>query len=452
LRNENTVPTFKDFLLSEYQNIAQAHFKSTENISTFFRYYVLIMSIPISVIGYLFMSSEGELNFLMTLGIYKLPLAIASLSLYVIGLGVFCFIVNLRMDVILYARVVNGIRKHFYDDWDEDVNTKLRLRVLPQSPQLPSYFEGSFAVVAMLVFSVINSGYGLLGSYILASSLLGAISSFSAMVILHLLIYFRYCEHRERAYIRSNILGIDIDGVLCEHRKQFCSLLRSNTGKILDPNQITVIPVHEHPDLDVTREDERKVMNDPKYWVDMDVFRGAAETIKKLKKTLKLSIYIFTWRGWPSVKDRNDLAKYRKEFSKHCGRPLVLKSMLYRIIPRMADPLKTITKKWLKKHGFLYDRFIFEKGNDFSSDPRGKFRNRFSIARKKKIRFFVEDDIEKATKLSYVCDVVFLFSHPYNEFHTNQPPRVGQLIQGLPSNVIRVRSWSEIYQEIRRLS
>ncbi len=409
------------------------------------------MSIPISVIGYLLVYSAGEPSFLETLGRYDIPVAIASLSLYAIGLGVFCFIVNLRMDVILYARAVNGIRKHFYDERDEDINTKLRHRVLPQSPQLPSYFEGSFALIAMLVFSVINSGYGLLGSYIFTYSLLGAISSYSAMVVLHLLVYFRYCEHRERAYIRSNILGIDIDGVLCEHRKQFCSLLRTNTGKRLEPNQIRIIPVHEHPGLGVTREDERKVFNDPKYWVNMNVFRDAAETIKKLKNTLKLSIYIFTWRGWPDIENRNDLAECRKEFSKHCGRPLILKSMLYRLMPRMT-PLKPITKEWLKKNHFLYKKFIFEKGNDFSSDPQGNFRNRFSIARKKKIRFFVEDDIEKATKLSYICDVVFLFSHPYNEFHPNQPPRVSQLIKGLPSNVIRVRSWSEIYQEIRRLS
>ena len=42
---------FEKFLLEEYSNIAQAHFKSIETISTFFRYYLLIMSIPLSAVA-----------------------------------------------------------------------------------------------------------------------------------------------------------------------------------------------------------------------------------------------------------------------------------------------------------------------------------------------------------------------------------------------------------------
>ena len=62
--------------------------------------------------------------------------------------------------------------------------------------------------------------------------------------------------------------------------------------------------------------------------------------------------------------------------------------------------------------------------------------------RKGKIRFFVEDDAEKAAKLAYVCDVVLLLDQPYNT--SPSAP--------LPGNVIRVRSWDEIYQKIRTLS
>jgi len=137
---------------------------------------------------------------------------------------------------------------------------------------------------------------------------------------------------------------------------------------------------------------------------------------------------------------------------KQCGH-LPLKDKLWKLINKSkTDPLRQITKEWLEKHNFLCRKLIFEKGNDYSSDPRGKFRNRFYLARKKKIRFFAEDDLEKAVKLSYICDLIFLFSHPYNEPDENLPIDINKLRENLPSNIIKVKNWTEIYQQIRRLS
>ena len=50
-----------EYLRGEYQNIAQAHFRTMEAISSFFRYYLLIMSAPIPVLA-LFISVSGELQ------------------------------------------------------------------------------------------------------------------------------------------------------------------------------------------------------------------------------------------------------------------------------------------------------------------------------------------------------------------------------------------------------
>jgi len=66
------------------------------------------------------------------------------------------------------------------------------------------------------------------------------------------------------------------------------------------------------------------------------------------------------------------------------------------------------------------------------------FRNRFYISRKKKIRFFVEDDADKANKLAYICDIVFLMRQPYDKN------------QKLPNNVVRVGSWDELYRQVRK--
>lgn len=62
---------FEDFLLAEYTNIVQAHFKSIETISSFFRYYLLIMSIPLTAAA-LIIKSSTTADFTLFLTQYKL--------------------------------------------------------------------------------------------------------------------------------------------------------------------------------------------------------------------------------------------------------------------------------------------------------------------------------------------------------------------------------------------
>jgi uncharacterized HAD superfamily protein len=106
-------------------------------------------------------------------------------------------------------------------------------------------------------------------------------------------------------------------------------------------------------------------------------------------------------------------------------------------------PMEQITKTWLRYNGFEYDKLIIEKASDTVADPQVHFVNRFYIARRKRIRFFVEDDLEKATKLAHICDVILLFDQPYNQ----NPER-----RQLPANMIRVKSWDEVFRQMRRLS
>lgn len=464
MANKTPKPRFEDFLLTEYSYIAEAHFKSIETISAFFRYYLLIMAIPISAIAFFFQIAPDRQQILSIAQQYQLPIFILLVCISLIGVGTFCYITNLRLDALLYARSVNGIRKFFYDGWNKDINLKLRTRGLPQSPQIPSYFEGGFFLPVVGVFGVMNTLYFSFAFYLLLKDYLYKLAILAFVyLILHYVIYWWYCRHRETSYLKSNILGVDIDGVLNKHREQFCKLLYQNTSKGVTPEQITMMPVHEHPDLDVTREDERQVFNDPKYWDTMPVIEDAADNVRKLRNIFKLNIFIFSHRPWPDDLDKERLLKTIKQFLQSCScfsvKNLLLKIILYLPILRKISfsfkvrPLKQITEEWLKKYRFEYDKFIFEKGNDYSSDPRGQFKNRFYIARGEKIRFFVDDDLDKAIKLSYICDVVFLFSHPYNEPNSNLPRHINELIiNDLPSNIIRVKNWTEIYQHIRRLS
>lgn len=485
--NYEASSNFKDFLLKEYSNIAQAHFTSIEAISKFFRYYLIIMSIPLSTIAIISKIGSNNKELLNISNQYKSPVAILLFSISIIGLGILGYIINLRLDVVLYARVVNGIRKYFYDKYHEDINLKLRYRVLPQSPQLPPYLEKSYFFPVVGVFSVMNSLYFLLGYWYLSTPIIFIrwwVIATLLFLIFHFLIYGWYAQHRKFAYLKSNILGIDIDGVLNRHREHFCKILEVKTGIQIEPDDIIVIPVHEWPTLQVTKDDEREVFNEPKYWVDMPVVKDAPNRIKSLKNIFKLKIYIFTYRPWPDRKEQDEQERDqearnkknqdysdKKEIEKliedvKCfnnnvtgwsPRLLLLKIGIALNIRKMIkrlkeEPLKIITKHWLNEKGIIYDKFIFEKGNDYSSDPRGEFNNRFYIARKKKIRFFVEDDFEKAIKLSYICDIVFLISHPYNEPSDKLPEDINQLRENLPSNILRVKDWNEIYRYIRRLS
>lgn len=449
---------FEEYLLYEYSNIAQAHFKSIETISTFFRYYLLIMSIPASAVAIVSQVTRDVDQLTTVVNQYRVLISIILFCISFVGLGVFCYIVNLRLDVILYARAVNGIRKFFYDGSDKDINLKLRMRALPQSPQLPSYSERSYFFPVVAVFGIMNSLYFSSAEYIFSKGLWLTFILTATFLCLHFLIYLCYSKHREIAYLKSSILGIDIDGVLNKHREHFCKLLKENAGKQISPEQILIMPVHEHTALNVSREDERKVFNDPRYWKDMPAMEDASNRIRTLRNVFELKVYIFTYRPWPDSQDKKELIEKVRLFCQQVRHfsflTILLKFLLVGcLVKRWKEkPLKEITKRWLKERGIDYDKFFFEKGNDYSSDPRGKFKNRFYVSRKNKTRFFVEDDFEKAVKLCYICDVVFLISHPYNEPQEGLPKEINASRSNLPSNIIRVKSWNEIYKNIRRLS
>lgn len=153
---ENT----KEYLLAEYAQIASSHFTTVQTISTFFRHYLLVMAIPGIAITYLFATPEIRL----TVAQYHLDVFYFSGTIFavvaIIGFLIFAYIVNLRLDAILYARTINGIRKSFYDSWAAPVSYKLRIRVLPQSTSAPSYVEPWYFSAVVAVFAVINSAYG----------------------------------------------------------------------------------------------------------------------------------------------------------------------------------------------------------------------------------------------------------------------------------------------------
>ena len=112
-----------------------------------------------------------------------------------------------------------------------------------------------------------------------------------------------------------------------------------------------------------------------------------------------------------------------------------------------------ITKYWLRQNDILFDSLLVEKGNENIVYARGRYENRFNYAKRKKIRFFVEDDWVKAIKLSYICDVVFLIDHPYNRTAEEDVSKHADssIIGKLPPNILRVESWNKLKKMITQL-
>jgi len=478
---------FNKYLLAEYENIAEAHFRTIAAISSFFRYYLLIAGLPVTLIGVLigFSPREDLPRILSSLG--TLTSGLFSV-ISIVGFFVLLYIINLRMDVLLYARTVNGIRKYYYDRFEFGIDAKLRMRVLPQSPFLPGYTEKSYFLPVVLSFALFNAFYlGLALTPVLGQSLGTMLATYVSLneisflawlgdvldhiplwaifgagfFLVHLGFYGWYSRYREHAYLKSYVLGVDVDGVLNRHRDHFCRLLKEITGKTLHPDQITTIPLHEDPHLGISREDENQVFNNPRYWIEMPSLDDAPDRLRRLRNMFKLKIHLFTYRPWPSgpeltistrkewvdaaskmLKDKplSPRGKWLRGLRSGAYKALTLARLKCRTWPFALEPIDVITITWLSENGFEYDELTIEQGSEDVSDPQGEFRNRFYISRKRKLRFFVEDDAEKASKLAYICDVVFLLDQPYN--------RDGPL----PRNIIRVSSWDEIYRWIRKLS
>jgi hypothetical protein len=295
------------FLLTEYDNIAAAHFKTLEMISEFIKHYLTIVAVPFTIIVLIFNIDYVKNAILQNLPV-TIVMPIISILFIVfgaIGLLILLHIQNLRWDSLLYARTVNGIRKYFYDhDHELSLSEKSRIRVLPQSPYFPQYREFSFFGPIVLAFAMFNTLYVYSGvlSWEYAKGNPNPFESWIAIIVsalffsLHIFLYLFLAQRRELSYLRSNTIGVDIDGVLNLHRDQFCKILQQNTGKVIHPDQITAIPVRDCVGLGVTQADEFSVFNDPQYWIDMPADPGAIDVLRRLKNSMKMKIHIFTSR------------------------------------------------------------------------------------------------------------------------------------------------------------
>jgi uncharacterized HAD superfamily protein len=239
-------------------------------------------------------------------------------------------------------------------------------------------------------------------------------------------------------------IGIDIDGVLGDHRTGFVALLQRTSGKTCDANAIVRIPVRNNPQLGVTQEDETRVFNRPEYWSEMPVYHGAAETIRNLR-SIGWRVYVFTRRPWPDMDrlDANALSAW-EQFLPETLRSLPAGKVRKSITRWLLDNgtlIRRVTRAWLRSNSLEWDRLVVERAR-MSAGISQDERDRFSVARSDSLFVFVEDEPPKAIRLAESCEQVLLFNQPYNlETETK-----------LPTNVRRVDSWAEIADVLLRRS
>jgi len=453
--------TFEKFLLSEYEHIAHAHFNTVNSLSNFFKHYIAIASVPFVVAGLVlnleFVRKVGILEFLNHHPVF--PLLFFG-TIAGIGLLVLFYAISIRCDAILYARTVNGIRKYFYGKSPISLDVQLQIRGLPTTTSLPRYEEWSSFGAVVLTFAIVGTIYFAAGLYFYygAPEDLGNVLFWvgvGAFFGLHPLGYKWIADYREYAYLRSHSIGIDIDGVLNNHRRQFADILKRRVGKSIDPESIVHIPVHEMRGAAVTEADELAVFNWPGYWVDMPTIQAdVGSFVTKMRNSLGYRVWIFSRRGWPQdlrfptgVEGEYWCAWINASWWSLFQRFQFIHRLdawldrLHLPVIARGRAISAITARWLSKHRIPYDKLVIERANTDTKDLRTLKANRFAIAKKRHFRAFVEDDLPNARRLADTCEIVFLIDQPYNRCEA----------EALPGNVLRVNSWNDIYRTMREM-
>lgn len=204
-----------EFLLAEYENVAKAFFNTYDIAARWFKYYLVVLAVPFSFIA-LFYHNNTEKFY-----IFNLPISIAIL---VAGVGianifVSYIIVDQKLDSILYARAVNGIRKYFVElgiknlDFASADDAK-RYIVLPIETNKPNFIQYNSDLCIQAVFmSLMNAVYfsgGLVQiEYVkkIYIQLFNEALAFSIILIITVtmqMILFRYqSEKKEKEYCKA---------------------------------------------------------------------------------------------------------------------------------------------------------------------------------------------------------------------------------------------------------
>jgi hypothetical protein len=125
----------KEFMTTEYDKISSAYFGLRDQVNEWFKAYLTLIGFPLTVLAAVLKIGEG--NAATTLS--SLPDFVSLLLIIVSSLGLFVTfsIISMRMEMILYARTINCVRRFFAAE-DKGLVPFL---VLPTTDAKPPFYE-----------------------------------------------------------------------------------------------------------------------------------------------------------------------------------------------------------------------------------------------------------------------------------------------------------------------
>jgi hypothetical protein len=197
-----------EFMLKEYEQIVQAFFESGKEKTTLFNYYITLITAPITLIAAIFGILTIQENVdLSKLQIENLPnfVGFTVMIIAVSGFLMSIIISDTRMDAILYARVLNQVRRYFVDHHA----VPKEYLFLPIRIDVPQYNEikNFRALGAELIFmAALDSALFLFAYAIIFRTPIdfsnmdhGLASSSVGFFVAHLAFYWLYAWHRQRS-------------------------------------------------------------------------------------------------------------------------------------------------------------------------------------------------------------------------------------------------------------
>jgi hypothetical protein len=193
---------FKDFMLAEYSNIANAHFETRKQVSTYFNYYLLILAAPVVIItliqnkkiDQIVNATAGE-NEIIRVVVISILILIA-----LIGMLICWIVIELHHDSILYARVVNGIRNYFYQNQALPV-AENEIRVLTKAVDKPDFYSYGHLFVFVIAFAVLNSTFLAAGIYVWSQRVSCLMFIFpSVWLVLHFVLHSLLSKRQTKRY------------------------------------------------------------------------------------------------------------------------------------------------------------------------------------------------------------------------------------------------------------
>ena len=405
--------TEKEYYSKELEILSKAYFDTSQKTTNFFQFSLVLFSAPFALLGL------QSFNTIRVGSIFTL--------VGIVGFFILAYLADLRFESLQYARAVNHIRSIFFTQQSEhELSSKQHYfcnnTVLIGQRAKPNYYDTNQFIYIVAALSTIDS-------YYLASGIRGMLIDLGArfqqfyfqdwvvclfcafifvmFIVAHFLMYrIKAWKYELDLPLFNPIIGTDIDGVIGDQLNQFIKYFNVLNEKQISEADITTLPVHRAGKI--SRVEEEKVFHTREYWETMPFMIDCIQELGDLRDKLGYKIEYFTSRPWAIT----------------------------------GFDLEKETLNWLQKSKLpMSKKVLFERGN---SHLPVRFadawnRNRIRIAQKSKIKYFIEDDLDKALLLSNTCKAVFLFDYAYN-----------RTIVPLPFNVFRVTSWKQVFDLIKK--